>query len=61
MWVDPMRDMKAAEVAVANGWKTNTKVAADIGEDFDDNQDELARENATIAKNKTGTPNENAK
>jgi capsid protein len=57
MWVDPMRDMKAAEVAVAHGWKTNTQVAADIGQDFDDNQEELKREQVTIAgDNKDSVP-----
>lgn len=37
MWVDPMRDMTAAVVAVAHGWKTNTQVASDLGGDYGDN------------------------
>ena len=45
MWVDPMRDMNAAKVAVENGWKTNTDVAADLGTDYADNLDTLRREN----------------
>lgn len=47
MWVDPMRDMRAAEVAVAHGWKTNTQIAADVGADYDDNVDEIRREKET--------------
>jgi capsid protein len=47
MWVDPMRDMNAAEKAVANGWKTNTQVAADMGQDYGDNIEELKREEAS--------------
>ena len=49
MWVDPMKDMRAAEVAVAHGWKTNTQVASDMGADYDDNIEELRREQATSA------------
>jgi capsid protein len=49
MWVDPMKDMKAAEVAVDRGWKTNTQVASDLGTDFDDNVDEIKREIETKA------------
>lgn len=49
MWVDPMRDMRAAEVAVAHGWKTNTQIASDVGTDFDDNIEELNREKVTVA------------
>ena len=52
MWVDPMKDMKAAEVAVDRGWKTNTQVASDLGTDFDDNMEEYAREKQT--KNAAG-------
>jgi lambda family phage portal protein len=44
MWVDPMKDMAAAIVAVNNGWKTNTEVAADLGSDYEDNLETLARE-----------------
>jgi lambda family phage portal protein len=47
MWVDPMKDMKAAEVAVDRGWKTNTQVASDMGTDFDDNVETLKREKET--------------
>jgi lambda family phage portal protein len=46
MWVDPMKDMNAAKMAVDNGWKTNGQVASDMGADFDDNTETLARENA---------------
>jgi lambda family phage portal protein len=44
MWVDPMKDINAAEKAVKNGWKTNTQIAADYGTDYGDNIEELKRE-----------------
>jgi capsid protein len=47
MWVDPMKDMKAAEVAVDRGWKTNTQVAGDLGTDFDDNMEQYSVEKKT--------------
>lgn len=42
-WVDPMRDVNAAVVAVQHNWKTDAQVAADYGCDFDDNLEEAAR------------------
>lgn len=45
MWVDPMKDMNAAKMAVENGWKTNEQVAADMGTDFGDNMEAISREN----------------
>jgi capsid protein len=44
MWVDPMKDMNAAKMAVDNGWKTNTQIASDMGTDFDENMEEYTRE-----------------
>jgi len=52
MWVDPMKDVAAAVIAVDHGWKTNTQVASDMGTDFNDNVDEIERE----AKASKGTP-----
>jgi len=49
MWVDPMRDMNAAQKAVENHWKTNTDVAADIGNDYEDNLEVMAREKVSRA------------
>lgn len=49
MWVDPMKDMRAAEVAVAHGWKTNTQIASDMGTDYDDNIEELRQEQVSAA------------
>jgi lambda family phage portal protein len=40
MWVDPMKDMNAAKMAVENGWKTNGQVASDLGTDYGDNLEE---------------------
>jgi lambda family phage portal protein len=47
MWVDPMRDMAANKIAVEMGWKTNSQITADMGGDWDDNQSEIMREQAT--------------
>lgn len=44
-WVDPMRDVNAAVVAVQNGWKTDAQIAAEYGGDIDDNLEEVARLN----------------
>jgi lambda family phage portal protein len=48
MWVDPMKDMNAAKMAVENHWKTNTDVAADLGGDYGENLEIAAREVAMI-------------
>lgn len=42
-WVDPLKDVNAAAVAVSHGWKTDAQVAADYGCDIDDNLEEAAR------------------
>ena len=42
-WVDPMKDVKAAVEAVANGWKTPTQIAAEYGTDFEENLAEMTR------------------
>jgi len=47
-WVDPLKDMAAAKIAVQEGWKTNTKVASEIGEDFDANVEEIKRETDSV-------------
>ena len=44
MWVDPMKDMNAAKLAVDNYWKTNSDVADDLGSDYDDNLEGVKRE-----------------
>ena len=41
--VTPLKDVNAAAVAVAHGWKTDAQVAADYGCDIDDNLEEAAR------------------
>jgi lambda family phage portal protein len=56
MWVDPMRDMNAAEKAVQHGWKTNTQVAADMGGDYDDNIEEIKREQTVAAGDDESVP-----
>jgi lambda family phage portal protein len=52
MWVDPMRDMNAAKMAVENRWKTNGQVASDMGTDYGDNCEEIAREQVQAAGDK---------
>ena len=42
-WVDPMKDVNAAAVAVAHGWKTDGQIAADYGTDFEENLAEAKR------------------
>lgn len=42
-WVDPMKDVSAAVVAVQNGWKTDSQIAADYGTDIDENIAEAKR------------------
>ena len=45
-WVDPASDAKAAEIAVAHGWTTDSDVAAEQGSDYWDNAKTKAEENA---------------
>lgn len=42
-WVDPMKDVNAAVVAVEHGWKTDSQIAADYGTDIDENIAEAER------------------
>ncbi|MBM3887814.1 MAG: phage portal protein [Verrucomicrobia bacterium] len=49
MWVDPMKDMAAAVVAVDRKWKTNAQVAGDMGTDFGDNVEGSRREQEMLA------------
>jgi capsid protein len=44
MWVDPMKDMNAAKLAVENGWRTDSDIAADLGGDYGDNLEVKERE-----------------
>ena len=49
MWVDPMKDMNAAVIAVDRKWKTNTQVASDMGSDYADNVETWKREQLLVA------------
>ena len=42
-WVDPMKDVNAAALAVDRGWKTDSQIAADYGTDFEENLAEAKR------------------
>ena len=42
-WVDPMKDINSAAIAVEHGWKTDEQVAAEFGTDFDENLAEAKR------------------
>ena len=62
-WVDPMKDVNAAAIAVDRGWKTDAQIAADYGTDIDENIAEAQRlkplkESAGLltAKQKVETP-----
>ncbi len=49
-WVDPMKDINAAILAVAHNWKTDEQIAADYGGDIDDNIEANARLKAKAAR-----------
>lgn len=49
-WVDPAKEIEAAERAVALGITTRTRLAAEQGDDFDDILDELAQEEEAIRR-----------
>ena len=54
MWVDPMKDMNAAKMARDHGWKTDTQITEDLGGDYDENQEQAARDRST--REKYGNP-----
>lgn len=56
MWVDPMKDMNAAKMAVENHWKSNTDVASDLGTDYDDNLESAKREREQRKTTGAGEP-----
>ena len=49
-WVDPLKDMKAAEISIALGLDTRTRLAASLGRHYPDIIAELAREEAMADK-----------
>lgn len=64
-WVDPMKDVNASVIAVANGWKTDEQIAAEYGTDIDDNIESIRRTNeaktqAGIAPNAPRTVSEDS-
>lgn len=49
-WVDPLKDINAAKIAVENGWKTNEEITAQFGgADFLENCERLKIENQAKA------------
>jgi capsid protein len=42
-WIEPTAEVNAAVVAVAHGWRTDAEVAAEYGNDIDDNITEARR------------------
>lgn len=48
-WVDPLKEVQAAALAVKEGFSTRTQVVAEKGGDFEDNVAELAQEAEVIA------------
>lgn len=50
-WVDPLKDLMASELAVANGFATRSQVIAELGGDFEDNIRRLKEEQDFIQQN----------
>jgi lambda family phage portal protein len=50
-WVDPLKEVNAAKIAIEEGLGTRTQTVASKGGDFEDNVIELAREMALLKKN----------
>jgi lambda family phage portal protein len=50
-WVDPLKEVNAAKVAIQEGLATRTQLVASKGGDFEENVIELAREMALLKKN----------
>lgn len=48
LWVDPLKDIKSAEIARAHGWKTDQQITSDFGGDFDDNVEEIGRTDGVV-------------
>ena len=48
-WIDPMKDVQAAKLQVAEGFKSRTMVRDELGVDSDDVIKELAEDNAELA------------
>ena len=42
-WIEPTAEVNAAVVAVAHGWRSDAEIAAEYGNDIDDNIREAAR------------------
>ncbi len=43
-WVDPLEDMQASLLAVQNGFKTQTDIMAENGDDFEEGIDQIKYE-----------------
>jgi capsid protein len=43
-WVDPLKDVQAAQLSIGNGLESRKRVLADAGEEFEDVFEELAAE-----------------
>lgn len=48
LWVDPLKDVKGAEIARAHGWKTDQQITSDFGGDFDDNMEDIKRADESV-------------
>jgi lambda family phage portal protein len=49
-WVDPEKDIRAREIAIALGLETRADIAAELGKDFDETLQQLAREKMQAEK-----------
>jgi len=48
LWVDPLKDIKGAEIARAHGWKTDQQITAEFDGDFEDNLEEIRRADESV-------------
>lgn len=49
-WVDPVKDLKAQEIAMKNGLKSRAEVVSALGHDVEDIDEEIAADNARADK-----------
>lgn len=57
-WVDPMKDIRAKQMAIDSGFETHSDVAAEQGKDYEENLIALAEEKEMREKHKVLKPDE---
>jgi capsid protein len=61
MWVDPLKDIKGAEIARAHGWKTDQQITAEFDGDWEDNIEEIKRSDEVVKGTSLEAGNEQKK